>query len=247
MEEIKKILGAIQADMASQKFEIREIQKNITTDINKNINEKFEKFEIKTEKLEKTLENQEKIIDNIERQLRKRNLVLFGVEEEKKGSYFGLVDIVLKIINKTMENKCGKQEIESVRRIGKIGERARPIIISFTTMGRKIELLKNKKALDPYYVTEDYPPKVLEKRKQLKEELNKEIEQGKNAVLIYDKIVILKNKKGLQQNNKRPLSESPENAAKSKCTKRQQSSDGKKKNKTIQSFMVTLKEKESSP
>lgn len=88
MEEIKKILGAIQADMASQKFEIREIQKNITTDINKNINEKFEKIEIKTEKLEKTLENQEKIIDNIERQLRKRNLVLFGVEEEKKRLLF---------------------------------------------------------------------------------------------------------------------------------------------------------------
>ncbi|CAG4957747.1 unnamed protein product [Parnassius apollo] len=111
-------------------------------------------------------------LEKIERQLRKKNLVLFGVEE-KKGSYFDLVDTVLEIIKEFMKITCEKQEIESVRRIGKIGEKARPVIISFTTMDRKIEVLSIKKALknSPYYIMEDYPKKILEKRKQLKEDL----------------------------------------------------------------------------
>ncbi|CAG4957729.1 unnamed protein product [Parnassius apollo] len=157
----------------------------------------------------------------IERQLRKKNLVLFGVEE-KKDSYFDLVDTVLEIIKEFMKITCEKQEIESVRRIGKIGS-------------------KNS----PYYIMEDYPKKILEKRKHLKEDLAKEIEQGNNAVVRYDKIIILKDKKLLKQNNKRNLSVSPENSGTFNSPFTNNITQISKRNRTIKAFMATTKVKEN--
>ncbi|CAG4965664.1 unnamed protein product [Parnassius apollo] len=54
-----------------------------------------------SQSLQEKLAEQEMALEKIERQLRKKILVLFGVEE-KKGSYFDLVDIVLEIIKEFM-------------------------------------------------------------------------------------------------------------------------------------------------
>ncbi|CAG5027282.1 unnamed protein product [Parnassius apollo] len=93
---------------------------------------------------------------------------------------------------------------------------------------------------------EDYPKKILEKRKQLKEDLAKEIEQGNNAVIRYDKIIILKDKKLPQQNNKRNLSVSPENSGTPNSPFTNNITQTSKRNRTIKAFMATTKVKENT-
>lgn len=205
----------IQEELVEQKVEFQHMERNITTNINNNINNKFERMEIKYAELEKTVEKQEERLDMIEKQLRKKNLVFFGVEETEK-NYEALELNLVKIINDKMKVPCSPSEVESVRRIGKRGDKPRPIVLTLTTTGKKLQILKRKKTLDDstYYIKEDFPAKILNIRKELQEELNKKREEGTNAVLRYDKIIILERKTPTQakrqNNNKRNLSESPE-------------------------------------
>lgn len=86
---------------------------------------------------------------------------------------------------------------------------------------RKIELLRKKNILvdTGIYIKEDYSPAVLQKRKDLQEDLKRERQAGNKVALRYDKLVRLdQHLKPINetQNNKRFLSESPESAGGSK-------------------------------
>ncbi|CAH2096381.1 unnamed protein product [Euphydryas editha] len=92
-----------------------------------------------------------------------------------------------------MNIHCERNEIESVKRLGRKSEKPRPITVTFTTMGKKITLLQNKKNMknSAIYFKEDYPLKVLEKRKQLQTEILKyKAEELTNALknIKYDVI-----------------------------------------------------------
>lgn len=224
MEEITKILQNIQADIANSKKEMKEIEHNIKDSINKNIDEKFLFFETKTKQLETKIEQQQKSIDIIDKQLRRKNIIFFGIEEEEKG-YESLLSIILDIINNRLEIPCQKWEIEHINRMGKYSGKIRPVVVTITTTSRKIEILKKKKSLDgtDIYLKEDFPPNVLQKRRELQEELKREREAGKRVTLRYDKIVILKPKNTEtketytpteRNTNKRFMSRSPEESTK---------------------------------
>ncbi|CAG5032654.1 unnamed protein product [Parnassius apollo] len=116
-----------------------------------------------------------------------------------------------------MQVSCENLDLEYFRRIGKKGEKSRPIVITLTTMSKKIDLFKNRRNLEKslYYIKEDFTPKILKTRKLLIPELKQKIEQRERAILKYDKIVILKKKREqtnitYQPNNKRNFSTSPE-------------------------------------
>lgn len=216
MEEIKNLLKEMQQEMRQQKTDMHDIQENIKEAINKNINEKFAYLENKNELLEQKLEIQAKKIHELERNQSQRTLLIFGVAETEK-NYWDLEEKVLNIINNTLNIKCDSSFIESTRRLGKRGEKVRPIVITLTTMGLKIKIQKNKKKLEqtPYYIKEYFPLEILNKRKELQKEVEKEREQGRLAIIKYDKIIILKDRdqqNGKQNNDKkkRALSVSPE-------------------------------------
>lgn len=211
MEDFTKILKQIQQEMSEQKHQFKVIEENITKNINANINEKFQNLEIRNDKLEKKIEDQEKRIDATEKEIRKKNLVFFGLQENEK-NYWDLEKTVLTVINEKIDVKCSNQEISSVWRKGKKGEKIRPVIVSFNSLSKKIEILKKKKLLrdSDIYVKEDFPLKIIQKRKELQEELNQLLEQGKIAYLKYDKIIIKEEKDGyMNRNQKRSLSLSP--------------------------------------
>lgn len=96
-----------------------------------------------------------------------------------------------------MNIPCQRFELDTVRRIGKRGDTIRPIVVSLTTLGRKIELLRKQKSLETtsVYIKEDFPPEVLQKRKELQEVLKQERDKGKNVAMRYDRIIELKYKK----------------------------------------------------
>lgn len=216
MEEIAKMLNQIQKDMTS-KEQLSEMEKNITEKINANTNEKFNLLEHKHKELEKKVEELETRTDAFEREIRKRNLVFFGVEESEK-NYYDLQELVLHIVKDNLKIQCGYQDIACVRRLGKKSEqKIRPVIITLHSMGMKIEIMKKKKMLESsqWYIKEDYPPKILEKRKELQDEIKRLRDQGIHAVIKYDRIIILENEKEIDKykiknSKKRRLSETPE-------------------------------------
>ncbi|KAJ8726615.1 hypothetical protein PYW07_001313 [Mythimna separata] len=250
MDEIMKMLGNIQGDILKQKQDMKEMEQNIKDSINRNIDDKFNRIEAKTKELECKIEQQQKTIEYLDKQLRKRNLVFFGVEEKEK-SYEDLCFIILDIINNKMEINCTQWEIETVIRVGKKAGKLRPIVVTLTTTGRKIEILKKKKSLENtcMYIKEDYPVNVLQKRKELQETLKLEREAGNLVALRYDKIVTLKKQPEIhskstgKKTNKRLMSTSPETAttAANPSNIREGAKQVQKKNKiqtaTISSFL----------
>ncbi|XP_063389093.1 uncharacterized protein LOC134674868 [Cydia fagiglandana] len=217
MDEIKKMLQNIQDDIQKQKQDMKEMEENIKESINKNIDQKFSLIETRTSQLKEKIEKQQIIIDQLDNKLRKKNLVFFGVQEVER-NYDALVKLILDIINNKMEIKCQWWEIENVSRIGKKSDKVRPVIVTITTIGRKLELIRCKKKLEDtgIYIKEDYSPAVLQKRRELQEELKRERQAGKNVALRHNKIITLKSHPAGNrtpndnQSKKRMLSESPD-------------------------------------
>lgn len=206
----------MQQDMRQQKQDMLDMKEDIKNTINSSITEKFNSLDIKNELMQKQIEEQSKKISDLERHIRRKNLVMFGVEEGEK-SYQNLEDTVINILNTHLKIHCGSSNIEAVRRLGKKGEKIRPIIITFSTMGFKLQIKKNKSCLDntSYYLKEDYPIEVLNKRKELQSQLLIEKEAGNTASYIkYDRLIVVSKTKDTPnyQSNKRNLSESPDNS-----------------------------------
>ncbi|CAH2109221.1 unnamed protein product [Euphydryas editha] len=190
MDEVLKALEAIKKDLDNQRQEIREMGNNVTEKVTQNISrmfeEKFSTLEKNHENLKEVVENQEKRIHAIERQARKNNLIFFGIEESEK-SYNNLERNFIIWTEQYLSLKISHNDIKEIKRIGKKDEKLRPIVVTFTTLGTKIKILKHKRALKEtqYYITEDYPKYVLEKRRELQERLQQEREKGNIAKIIY--------------------------------------------------------------
>lgn len=212
MEELSQLIKAMKSEL-SEKFtaiesRINDSEERITSQITTHINQKFDYLCKDIEHLRSELENQGKRLSFIEKQNVQRNLVFFGIEESEK-SYFQLQENILNIINNKLKIKTDVLEIQSVKRFGSTGKKPRPISITLSTLGKKIQILKNKKFLEGsnMYIQEEFPKKVLEIRKELKIKQKLETEKGNTAYLKYDKLII-KDKKETTY-NKRQLSESP--------------------------------------
>lgn len=230
MEDILKALNIIKNELDEQRQEIRENGKNVTEKVTQNISrileEKFIEMDKKHEILNERLENQEKRLHILERQARKTNLVFFGIEENEN-SYEILERNIISWVGQNLSLKLTCNDIQEVKRIGKKEDKIRPIVVTFSTLGIKIKILKQKRILrgTQYNVMEDYPKHVLEKRKELQKQLQLEREKGNMATIKYDRLIISKT------NAKRKLSTSPENTTTSNIEIKTQKS---KKNRVQQ-------------
>lgn len=209
----------IQKDLDEQKVTILKTGENVTEKVTENINnileEKFKTLEAKYENLNGRVENQEKRLYYLEKEARQRNIVIFGMEDNEK-SYSDLENNIMLFIGKYFSIKLDCRDIQAARRLGKKGERPRPVTVTFTTLGRKIEIFKQKRMLNdsPYYIKEDYPQNILEIRKQLQEQAIAEREKGNRVIIKYDKLIILPHTHEpdtIVGHKKRTLPISPEN------------------------------------
>ncbi|KOB75230.1 Endonuclease-reverse transcriptase [Operophtera brumata] len=225
------------------------MKQSIPQTINSNIDTKFATLELKYNTLQKSVDMQSQRIQQLERKIRKKNLIFFGVEESER-NYFDLQQGILDILEQKMGLNCNETNIEEVRRLGmKDDGKKRPIVVTLNTLGVKINILKNKKKLDctPYYIKEDFPPEILEERKKLSAQLLEERNNGRKAFLKYNKLIIipeeqenqqLQKTKRNQNPNKRNLSESPENTSGYSGKNNTQKNPSKKQNSNIQQYMV---------
>ncbi|XP_047026150.1 uncharacterized protein LOC124634574 [Helicoverpa zea] len=238
MDEVLKALQKIQKELDEQKITIQKSGENVTEQVTKNINnildEKFKSLEEKYENLKEKVENQEKRLYFLEKQARQRNIVLFGLIETES-SYSNLENIILNFINEHFSVKVDHRDIQEAKRIGKKGERPRPIIITVSTLGVKIAIFKQKNVLEntPYYIKEDYPEHVLNKRKELQEQVRIEKEKGNSVRIKYDKLIIMNKKSNHTSiHSKRMLSNSPETINTCTNPSEEHKKQANKKNKT---------------
>ncbi|KOB76373.1 Endonuclease-reverse transcriptase [Operophtera brumata] len=194
MNEVMQAISAI----AKQ---IKETDSKLSSKID-SIDEKLCNFKLELDDLKLRHEKQEERLDYLEKEIRIRNLVFFGISDEEK-SYFDLEEIILKIINENLQLECNSSEVQHVRRIGKKGDKPRPIMLGLSTYGKKVLILKNKNKLigTGVYIKEDYPPKVLQERKNLQEQLKIETDGGKKAFIKNNKLIVVEEANGTPKNS----------------------------------------------
>lgn len=128
-------------------------------------------------------------------------------------------DIFKQDLNITIE----ANDISKIHRIGSgitKENKIRPVLISFANNWKRNMILKLKRNLkDIYYVTEDFPKEVLEKRRELKSKLIEERAKGNIAYIKYDQLVV-KEGNSTKEKRKRDQSTSPatQNQAKKQVT-----------------------------
>ena len=106
----------------------------------------------------------------LEREIRKRNVVLQGVEEEKNENEEQLVVKVKEIFIRMNLTVLKETNIRKARRIGKEREGCKgPILMEVKTTNMKMEILRKKKKQrgTEIYVNEDYTKEVQKQRKDL--------------------------------------------------------------------------------
>lgn len=193
MDNIEKMLRELRADIKTDSDRSLERMENrITNTINQHTDQQILIVHGEIDKIKQICSEQDKRLLEVEKQIRIRNLIFFAVDEGEK-TYEELLKTITKIINEDLKVSCNKNELEMVKRMGKKHEdKTRPIIVTFTTYGKKIAILKNKKFLSnsSVYLKEDYPSQILENRKKLQEQLLKERAEGKIAYLRYDKLIV---------------------------------------------------------
>ncbi|XP_063536006.1 uncharacterized protein LOC134745845 [Cydia strobilella] len=139
----------------------------------------------------------------IEREKRKNNLVVFGIEEIGK-TEAELVDYVKETIVES-GTYLDSQEINNIYRIGKkVSDKNRPVVISIASTWKKHLILKNRAKLpEGIYIKEDFPKEVLEKRKQLQNQVEEEKKKGNVAFIKYDKLIVKKPTNNIRDKRKR--------------------------------------------
>lgn len=191
----------------------------LTTAITKNVMEALdEKMKILMEEnnnLKSRVTDLEQKIKFLEKEKRKNNLILFGIEEKGK-TETELVDFVRETLVESGTH-LDSQEISYIQRIGTQSDRNRPVLISLTTIWKKHLILKNKRNLPTnVYVKEDFPKEVLEIRKQLQPKVDTERKNGNIAFIKYDKLIVKKSINTNREKRKREITGSPTTSSQKK-------------------------------
>uniref|UniRef100_A0A2A4J436 Endonuclease-reverse transcriptase n=1 Tax=Heliothis virescens TaxID=7102 RepID=A0A2A4J436_HELVI len=140
--------------------------------------------------LKKEIEVLNQKINTLEDMNKKNNIIIHGLKETDT-NYSQLYNNIKQLLQKIDVN-IENFDINRMYRIGKkTPEKVRPVLISFTTYNKKIELLRNKKKMtENTYITEDYSKETLQKRKELLPQLKEEREKGNEAYIRNNKLII---------------------------------------------------------
>lgn len=140
--------------------------------------------------LKKEIEVLNQKINTLEDMNKKNNIIIHGLKETDT-NYSQLYNNIKQLLQKIDVN-IENFDINRMYRIGKKAtEKVRPVLISFTTYNKKIEVLRNKKkTTENTYITEDYSKETLQKRKELLPQLKEEREKGNEAYIRNNKLIV---------------------------------------------------------
>ncbi|CAG9825675.1 unnamed protein product [Phaedon cochleariae] len=169
------------------------ISKDITTKISEHKEEVSKKFKEADEKIE-SLQNENKIlkkqIESNERELKKNNVIIFGLqEEEEENLYEKVVDFIQ---NKIQIADFNKSDLSCVYRFGRQDTYPRPVLVKILALYRKSEILKNGYLLknSNYSVSNDLSPIERQNQKILRKHLKKAKEQNLEAYIRGNNLIV---------------------------------------------------------
>uniref|UniRef100_A0A8D8ZQ23 Uncharacterized protein n=1 Tax=Cacopsylla melanoneura TaxID=428564 RepID=A0A8D8ZQ23_9HEMI len=138
---------------------------------------------------------EEKVDDKFDTEDRKRNILIFNMQEKDNETIELLESMVIEMIVNIMKVNCTTYHIDYISRIGKNTNGKRPILVKFTTHKMKIQIWKNRRNLkgQEYRIDQDYNQETRKKRKALVPKVKELREQGVKASIHRDHIVTWNN------------------------------------------------------
>lgn len=156
------------------------------------INE-LKEAKLENSKLKKRIEKQEEKMNSLEREVRRKNLIIRGIEDKDKEASEETREKVVKVMETLGVQIDAKYDIDDIRRMGKSRNGIeRPILLRLTTGNKKDEIIKqsNKLKGTDIWIDEDYPKEIIEERKLLFPKLKEARQKGYKAFIKYNKLVV---------------------------------------------------------
>lgn len=181
MERVEKMFLQIDANMKSMTLKLDSVM--------------LEMKELKGEnkRLKEKVDEQGERIDSLEREVRKKNLVIRGIKDKEGEKDSETEEKISAIIQKIGVNFDTKEDLDEVRRIGKYNpQKIRPVLIKLSRESTRGKILRNTKALkgSDIWIDEDYPKQVQEERRRLIPHMKEARERGYRARLRYNKLIV---------------------------------------------------------
>lgn len=192
LTDVYKLLQNVNTNLNSRMENLEQTCQNICSSLQNEISLIKRKYE-EIEKENITLKEK---LENIEKKYKNNNIILYGVEETEIETQKNLVKTVRKIFDEILNVKTDISEINKIHRIGKIRNKIRPILISFTTYLRKAEIFKTayKFKGSTYSISPDLTIKEQQQRRELVNELKKAKNAGKTAYIKNNTLYVDGNK-----------------------------------------------------
>lgn len=181
MEQVTELLMQIQGRLDGMDVKLGQIVKEITA------------VKIENEQLRLKVEKQDERIEFLERELRKKNLIITGVVDEEGEKEHETLEKILVVMNNIGVEIDKEKDLEDLLRLGKYKATGmRPILIKMRKYSKKTEILKQAKNLKgtTIGINEDYPKEVQEERKKLIPIMKESRAKGQKAFIKYNKLII---------------------------------------------------------
>lgn len=122
----------------------------------------------------------------VEKETRRRNIIVHGIEEKPNENWSELQTSVLELLNEKMEVNIKMEEIDQILRMGRKHEgQSRPINIKLITYWRKQEILRNTGKLKgiKIYIDHDLSKEEIQEKKKLLPIMMELRKNGNHAVM----------------------------------------------------------------
>lgn len=200
-QDLDKRVGDVEASRAVDSQTCDDIlskQDNIGKQLNEE-RKKLQKLAVEFESLSKSNDSMKEEMVDLQSRSMRDNLLFFGFSEPATFDERRSEDCARKILNfcaetLKIENAHSEIKIERAHRVGKyVSQKSRPIVVKFNHYPDKTKI-KSKAFTElkdsNYRVSEQFPKAIQDRRKQLIPVMVKAKQDGKNAHLSYDKLII---------------------------------------------------------
>ncbi|KAI5742899.1 hypothetical protein M8J77_012404 [Diaphorina citri] len=173
--------------------EIKSMRLDYTSGHNK-VMEKLQNMEKNNETTKKRTDLLESKMKHMDRDGRKRNIIIYGVVEKDNESFRDLQNIVTWILNEKLESDIRREEIDDYFRLGRRtnGQKPRPIIIKLLSYWRKREIMSNSSKLKGtnLFIANDLSFEDGEEMKKLRKEMKELRNQGHQVTIKGNKLIV---------------------------------------------------------
>lgn len=174
MEQILQELQKLRTDFNTEQQETRKL-----------IEESLKNDQIEKGKINEKIEKQDNRINKLESGARKKNVIVYGMQEENNEHINDLKEKINWLLNNKMELDIKREEIDDFFRLGKKTEekKNRPIIIKMISNWRKTEIMMNKKKLrgTRIFIENDMSEEEMSEKKNMIAEMRELKSKGHEA------------------------------------------------------------------